>query len=117
MQRALMVCLLLGVLATSASAQFFAFTDLDWTFVSSGSGSGNVSAEFMRVEGADGGGCPDGLVYFETTAPFSGTVRVHLDWKSVDLCHFDWPIWVLNGVPTPDIVGASFCDQGDFTNL
>jgi hypothetical protein len=83
-----------------AAAQSFVFTDFTWSLVSSGSGSGTVSPGLMHVEGSSNAFCTDELVYFETTAPYDGTVTVHLDWDLLDICHYDWPIYVVNGAYT-----------------
>lgn len=89
-----------AILAVSpVSAQVDSFGDLTWTFVNPGSASGTLSDGEMQVIGPDGGGiCSNGTAaYYEAVAPFAGTVRVTLDWTSLDLFHYDWPVYVLDG--------------------
>lgn len=86
-----------------AAAQYGNFGGLNWTFVDPGNASGTVGGGELQVIGPDGAGgtCFHGVAaYFETVAPLSGTVSVTLDWTSIDLCHYDWPVYVLDGAAT-----------------
>jgi hypothetical protein len=104
MRTVLSSCLALSLFAAPAFAQAFSFTDFPWTLVGAsgapGSGSGSVTPTLMHVEGSAVGFCTDELVYFETTAPYDGEVKLHLDWTNFDICHYDWPIYVVNGAYT-----------------
>jgi len=100
-RRALPTLLSLVGLVAGASAQPLGFDDFSWTFVGRADTTGSLTSTTMVVQGAaDDSFCNDELAYYETTAPWDGTVRVHLDWEIFDVCHFDWPIYVIDGAFT-----------------
>lgn len=101
MSRLLAPILLLAALAGAAPAQFDSFDDFAWTFEGEDGASGTLTADLMHVDGPDDGHCgSQHWAAFTTVAPWSGTVRVHLEFAIFDLCHFDWPVYVVNGVAT-----------------
>lgn len=106
--RAALLCS--GLLAGPVSAQPLSFDDFAWTFAGPPGGSGSVSSELMHVSSPAYGQCSNGEVWtFTTTAPWAGTVRVHLDWAILDMCHFDWPVYVVNGNVVTVPVGYYNC--------
>ena len=86
--------------AGHASAQVLGFSDFTWTWVGGPTSSGTVDASLMHVQGPDSGFCTNELAYYEATAPYDGTLRVVLDWTIFDICHYDWPIYVIDGAYT-----------------
>lgn len=99
-------------LVVAVSAQVLSFDDFSWALtggVAAGP-STSLTSSTMTVEGGGVAFCPNGYVHFEPVAPYDGTVRVHLDWDIFDICHFDWPAYVVNGVPTKiEVSGDSNC--------
>jgi len=88
------------LLSTGAlMAQGLGFDDFVWTFDGTGTASGSVTSEFMHVTGPAFGFCPGGeTATFTTVAPFAGTVRAHVEWDIQDACHYDWPVYTVNGL-------------------
>lgn len=109
MRRPLSPLLLIAVLCMSATAQFDSFDDFTWTFEGGDGASGTLSTDLMHVKGPDSGFCTGQTwAAYTTVAPWAGTVRVHVEFTIFDLCHFDWPVYVVNGVPTEFAVEGSY---------
>ncbi len=105
------VLLVSGLLVSSAPAQSLSLGDFTWTFVGPANASGSVGTELMHVTGPSYGSCSNATAMFTTTAPWTGTVRVMLDWAIIgDLCHYDWPIYMVNGnVVKIPVSGDPYC--------
>ena len=86
-------------MATPCAAQK-SFDDFGWTLVGTPGGASTVDSTTMHVVGPSNGSCVNETTYFETTAPLAGTVTVVVDWDIFDICHYDWPIWVVDGTYT-----------------
>jgi FG-GAP repeat len=100
MRSILSVSFAVALLSGSLAAQALAFDDFTWTFSGPPSASGFVTSELLHVTGPSFTGCSNEVAAFTTTAPFGGTVRVHLAWQIEDICHFDWPLYTINGQVT-----------------
>ncbi len=116
----------LMILPCTAAAQF---DQLSWTLTGNPDGWGFVTPEAMHVTGPDGdtacsiSGQPyAGLTSFAATAPFDGTINVHIVFDNQDFggseWHFEHPVFVLNGAV--DIFNdwggqTSFDFEGDFS--
>lgn len=104
-------CLALLLLVASADAQL-GLDDFTWTLVGTSQGPNTQDATSIHVESLANSSCVDELVYFEATAPVTGTVSARLDWNILDFCHYDWPVFVVDGVHTKvEIAFGGSCYQ------
>jgi len=97
------IALLGGLLLVPAARSAAQISYFDWTLQGSSQGSGTLVGETMQITGPDSlaFSCTDeNETWFETTAPTDAMVVVEILFTNMDAygCHWDAPIWVVNGV-------------------
>ncbi len=95
-----LVVLSVALCASTANAQLTGFDSFQWQLKGDAYSVGTTLDDTtMNVVGPDGS-CTTTHVWYETGPMPGGAVTVQLDWTILDLCHFDWPIYVLDGAVT-----------------